>query len=186
MCFGGEKIMKTSIIASCLFLMLGTFVAGPQNASAQGSFETVTGKAFDKAMPKDFYLEGNAIPTQARNAALVKTPNGARVLFALIDTAGYSSQIKQKYIGMIITEGRVSICGKAVDVGSYGFGLDRPPATSKADARFHLYNQAGTEVASCSALNEANIKTPRPLAITTEKAGSGWLLLGRYRLEIKP
>src|SRR5579859_5446123 len=186
MCFGGEKIMKTSIIASCLFLMLGTFVTGPQNASAQGSFETVTGKAFDKAMPKDFYLEGNAIPTQARNAALVKTPNGARVLFALIDTAGYSSQIKQKYIGMLITEGRISVCGKAIDVGSYGFGLDRPPATSKDDAKFHLYNQAGTEVASCNAPYDATIKIPKPLQVSVSKDGSAFLMLGRYRLEIKP
>src|SRR5579859_8291906 len=158
--------MKISTFACCTLMVLGTVVAGPQNANAQGSFETVTGKAFDKAMPKDFYLEGNAIPTQARNAALVKTPNGARVLFALIDTAGYSSQIKQKYIGMIITEGRVSICGKAVDVGSYGFGLDRPAARSKDDSKFHLYNQAGTEVASCNAPYDANIRTPRPLVIT--------------------
>src|SRR5579864_4617720 len=136
--------MKNLIIPSCVLLILGIFFSGPQNANAQGSFETVTGKAFDKAMPKDFYLEGNAIPTQARNAALVTTPKGARVLFALIDTAGYSSQIKQKYIGMLINEGHLSLCGTAVEVGSYGFGLERPASTSEADAKFHLYNKAGT------------------------------------------
>ncbi|MHB8655087.1 MAG: hypothetical protein ACYDA9_14555 [Terriglobia bacterium] len=178
--------MKTSINISCLLLMLGTLVAGPQNANAQGSFETVTGKAFDAAIPHEFYLEGNAIPTEKRNAALVKTPKGARILFALIDTAGYSSQIKQKYIGMLIAEGRISVCGKAVDVGSYGFGLDRPPATSKDDSKFHLYNQAGTEVTSCSAPYDATIKIPKPLQVSVSKDGSAFLMLGRYRLEIKP
>src|SRR5579863_6233644 len=105
--------MKRSIVTACL-LMLGMVIAGPQKANAQGSFETVTGKAFDAAVPKDIYLEGNAIPTEKRNAALIKSPKGARILFARIDTAGYSSQIKQKYIGMIISEGRVSVCGSAV------------------------------------------------------------------------
>lgn len=178
--------MKISTIACCILMVLGTVVAGPQKANAQGSFETVTGKAFDAAVPKDFYLEGNAIPTEKRNAALVKTPKGARILFALIDTAGYSSQIKQKYIGLLITEGRISVCGKAVDVGSYGFGLERPAATSKDDAKFHLYNQAGTEVGGCAVPYDANIKTPRPIAVTTGKAGTAWLLLGRYKLQINP
>jgi len=177
--------MKRSMIATCL-LMLGMVVAGPQNANAQDSFETVTGKAFDKALPKDFYLEGNAIPTEARNAALVKTPKGARVLFALIDTAGYSSQIKQKYIGMLINEGHLSLCGAAVEVGSYGFGLERPAPTSDADAKFHLYNQAGSEVVSCAAPKDSTIKIPKPLVVSVSKDGPTWLILGRYRLEIKP
>jgi hypothetical protein len=35
--------------------------AGCQSALAQNKFEAVTtGKAFDSAVPKDFYLEGNA------------------------------------------------------------------------------------------------------------------------------
>jgi hypothetical protein len=178
--------MKSSIIAACLLLMLGTVVAGPQNANAQGAFETVTGKAFDSALPKDFYLEGSAIPTEKRNAALLKTPAGARVLLALIDTAGYSSQIKQKYIGMIINEGRISVCGKTVDVGSYGFGLDRPAATSKDDAKFHLYNQAGAEVGACAAPLDATIKIPKPLQVSVGKNGPALLMLGRYRVEIKP
>src|SRR5579859_83466 len=174
--------MRKAYLGACLALIAAALAGWPQNANAQGSFETVTGKAFDAAVPHEFYLEGNAIPTEKRNAALVRTPKGARILFALIDTAGYSSQIKQKYIGMLITERRISVCGKAVDVGSYGFGLDRPPATSKADAKFHLYNQAGAEVASCDAPYDATIKIPKPLAVTTGKTGSAWLLMGRYRL----
>jgi hypothetical protein len=73
-------------------------------------------------VPKDFYLEGNAIPTQKRNAVLVHLPSGARAVFALIDTTGYSANIIAKYVGMIITEGDVSVCGQKVTVGSYGFG----------------------------------------------------------------
>ena len=178
--------MKGSITAACVLLMFGAVMVGQQNANAQGSFETVTGKAFDSAMPRDFYLEGNAIPTEKRNAALLKTPAGARVLFALIDTAGYSSQIKQKYIGMVIIEGQISVCGSSVGVGSYGFGLDRPSATSKDDAKFHLYNQAGAQLASCAAPRDSTIKVPKPLQVSVSKNAPALLLLGRYRVEIKP
>ena len=177
--------MRRSVMGAWLVLVMVTLAAWPQNARAQGKFETITPKTYDRLLPRDAYLEGNAIPTELRNTAMLKTPSAPRVLFSLIDTAGYSSQIKQKYIGMVITEGRISVCGTAVDVGSYGFGLDKPAPPSTADAKFRLYNQAGTEVASCAAPHDASIKMPRPLQVTVSKEGSAWLVLGRYKVEIK-
>jgi hypothetical protein len=180
--------MKRATIAICLLLMTGTLVGWSEPASAQGSFELVTGKAFDSAMPNDFYLEGNRIPTEKRNAAMVKTPAGARALLALLDTTGYSSQIKQKYIGLFITEGPITVCGTSVSVGSYGFGLDRPTVVlnGKGDAKFHLYNQAGAEVATCTVSNDSTIKVAKPLQVEVSKSGPAALVLGRYRVEIKP
>ena len=95
--------MRRICLAAGIGLMAAVLAVWPSAARAQGGFELVSGKAFDSAVPKDFYLEGNAIPTQKRNAALLKTPAGGRVVFALIDTTGYSSQIQQKYEGMIIS-----------------------------------------------------------------------------------
>ena len=89
-----------------------SIVHGTTALFGQHQFEIVTGKAFDSALPKDFYLEGNAIPTAKRNAVMVHLPSGSRALFSLIDTSGYSADIIAKYIGMIITEGDVSICGQ--------------------------------------------------------------------------
>jgi len=177
--------MKSVTIFATLLFALAALVALPNNARAQGSFEPVTGKAFDSAMPKDFYLEGNAIPTEKRNAAMVKTPGGARVIFALLDTTGYSSQIKQKYIGMVITEGKVSVCGKSLGVGSYGFGLDRPAPKSNDDAKFHLYDQAGSEVTSCAAPVDSAMKMAKPLQVSAAGVGAS-LELGRYKVEIRP
>lgn len=159
--------------------------AWPSNVRAQGAFEQITGTAFEKAFPKDFYLEGNSIPTESRNAALLKTPQGARVLFALIDTTGYSSQIKQKYIGMMISEGKFSVCGISVGVGSYGFGLDKPAPTSNADAKFFLYNQAGEKVGECSAKRDEKLKQPSPLHVAVAKGEPARLYLNRYELPLK-
>lgn len=168
-----------------LVFAVGMLMAEVNTSPGQGSFEHVTGKAFDSALPNDFYLEGNRIPTVKRNAALLKTPAGARVLFALIDTTGYSSQIQQKYIGMLITEARISICGQTVSVGSYGFGLHKPAPTSDEDAKFFLYNQAGEKVAECAVRKDAQIKPPKPLQAIVDQGASARLYLGRYGLEVK-
>ena len=97
-------------------------------AWAQQGFELVTGKAFDAAVPREFYLEGNAIPTQKRSASLVKTTAGSRALFSLIDTTGYSSNVVTKYIGMLITEGdlsrRVERAEPRTEVGKLGLALN--------------------------------------------------------------
>ncbi|MGA2183562.1 MAG: hypothetical protein ABSH47_11080 [Bryobacteraceae bacterium] len=155
------------------------------NAVAQHQFELVTGKAFDSALPKDFYLEGNAIPTAKRNAVMVHTPSGARALFSLLDTTGYASNIIEKYVGMIITEGDVSICGQKVTVGSYGFGWVESPGGTDQPGKFSLYDQAGGKLAECATPRDAALKSPRPLQVVVKKDGTAILYHGRNSVELK-
>ena len=178
--------MKRALLGIGLSVMVCLLATWTHTAFAQGGFENVTGEAFTKAVPGDFYLEGNRIPVEKpRNAALLKNAKGARIVVALIDTAGYSSQIKQKYIGMLITETNIAVCGNAIGVGSYGFGLETPAPPSKADATFKLYNQAGEKIGECAAKKDDSIKVPKPLAVATPKGGPATLQLGKYIIEIK-
>jgi len=177
--------MKRFYLALYFIVALVAFAMWSGQARAQGGFEQLTGDTLDKALPKDFYLEGNAIPTEKRNAALLKTPEGARVLLALIDTTGYSSQIKQKYSGMIISEGKLSVCGQALGVGSYGFGLEKPAATSNADATLFVYDQGGGKVAECAAKKDTKIAQPKPLRVVLGMGGPAKLYLGRYAVELQ-
>jgi hypothetical protein len=169
-----SRLIFTVALVACLV------VAGP--ARAQGTFKVETGKAFDRAVPKDFFLEGNAIPTEKRNSALVITPSGARMVFGLIDTTGYSSQIQQKYTGMLITEGQVEVCGHEVGVGSYGFGLAK--GAGEHGEKFMLYNQAGQKVTECSTQRDAKIGHPNPLHVAVH-GSSARLYLGRNWVELK-
>jgi hypothetical protein len=162
-------------------LLLFATLAVP--AFAQHQFEVVTGKPFDSAVPKDFYLEGNAIPTAKRNATLLHLPSGARALFSLIDTSGYSADIIAKYVGMIITEGDVSVCGQKVGVGSYGFGWARPATGVDEAGKFSLYNQAGAKLVECSTPRDANLKQPRPLQVVI--GGTTRLYYGKHYVELK-
>lgn len=182
-----EYAIDMTRIQLVMCLVAATAVPGSWSpaALAQQRFELVTGKAFDSAVPKDFYLEGNAIPTQKRNASLVKTPGGARALFALIDTAGYSADIVAKYIGMIITEGDLTICGQKVTVGSYGFGWARPGTGVDQPGKFSLYNQAGGAVAECTTPRDAALKQPRPLQAIVAPDGTARLYYGRHYIELR-
>jgi hypothetical protein len=164
-----------------------TVVSGAccQGLLAQNKFEVVTGKAFESAVPKDFYLEGNAIPTEKRNAILVKTPGGGRAVFALIDTTGYAASITTKYAGMMITEGDLSVCGHKVTVGSYGFGWMLPGTGVDAPGKFSLFNQAGAPVADCAAQRQADLKQPRPLQVVVAADGSARLYHGKHYIALQ-
>lgn len=175
--------MKRTIYGVVLVAVAVAFCGS--EARAQGGFELVTGKAFDSAMPRDFYLEGNAIPTEKRNAVLLKTPAGGRLILALIDTSGYSSAVRKKYIGMAIAEGRVSVCGHQLGVGSYGFGLDKPAPSSSAAATFFLYDQAGEKTAECAVKKDLALQQPKPLQVVTNPDHSASLYLGRYSAKLE-
>lgn len=177
--------MKKYLMGIGFSVMVCVLSVWPSTAVAQNAFESVTGDAFVKAVPGDFYLEGNRIPVEKRNAVLLKTAKGSRVVVGLIDTTGYSSQIKQKYTGMLITETRISVCRKKLRVGSYGFGLDRPDAASSADASFKIYNQAGEKLGACAAKKDESVKQPKPLSVTADNSGPAKLYLGKYAIEIK-
>jgi hypothetical protein len=166
-------------------LMLGLLLTSAATLWAQAGFQIVTGKELDSAVPKDFYLEGNAIPVEKRNTVMLKTPSGARVLVALIDTAGYSSQIQQKYIGMLIAEAPLAACSVDLAVGSYGFGLQKPASQDQSSGEFLVYDQSGKQLGSCPAEADHELKQPRPLQVTAGSGAVARLRLGRYWIVLR-
>ncbi len=175
--------MRKVFVSTLVLLALG-IAALPAGLRAEGGFDVIQkGKAFEDAIPNDFYLEGNRIPTQKRNSVLVKTPAGARVVIGLIDTTGYSSHIQQKYEGMIISEGNFTVCGQKIGVGSFGFGHTKPQATSSDDRMFYVYDQAGAKLAECSGKKDAALAQPRPLQVV--KGDPAKLYLGRHGFELR-
>ncbi len=117
----------------------------------------------EKALPKTQYLEGENIPTQARNASGLRLAGGGRVLAALLDTSGYSAQIQTKYLGMLITEQALELGTSTVPPGAYGFG--------KRDADLVLYNTAGRRVAGIRVVRDEALSPARPLQIALRHAG---------------
>lgn len=177
---GSRRIRVARLAVATTTVLMGAAVV----LQAQAGFEVLGNKALDSAFVKDFYLEGNSIPTERRNAALIKTPSGARVEFALLDTSGYSSEVQEKYSGMIISEGPISVCGVKLGVGSYGFGTKLPHPPGSGQAQVYFYDQAGTKVGQCSASKDTQLKTPKPLQVMISGAKAR-LYLGVYGLDIE-
>jgi hypothetical protein len=148
----------------------------PAPALAQ---EKVEGKAFDAACVKDFYLEGNAIPTQKRNTTVLKGADGKRMVFGLLDTTGYSTEIQQKYAGMMIVERKVTVGGTAVGAGAYGFGLQKP-TPPEGSGKLFVYDVGGARIGEAPAQYDAALAQPVPLQFA-----NGRLYVGRHWVEVK-
>lgn len=167
------------VVAVIVGGLIGT--AGAPAALAE-SFELVEGKTFDTGLVKDFYLEGNSIPTQKRNSAMIKCPCGKRLVFGLLDTTGYSSEIQTKYVGMVLVEKKTMLGAAEIPVGAYGFGLVKP-AQGDGPAKLVVYDIAGGKVAETVAAYDAALAQPAPLKVVVGSPTR--LLLGKYSVEIK-
>ena len=169
--------MKKVLWSGALALAVAALVAlVPAPVQAQAKLE---GKAFDSAYVKDFYLEGNSIPTQKRNTVILTAADGARMVFGLLDTSGYSAEIQQKYAGMMIVERKVMVGAAAVGTGAYGFGLQKP-TPAEGPGKLIVYDVSGGKVGETAAQYDAALALPVPLQVV-----NGRLYVGRHWVEVK-
>ena len=168
--------MKKVLWSGALALAVALVALLPAPVVAQ---EKLEGKAFDSAVVKDFYLEGNAIPVQKRNTVVLKASDGKRMVFGLLDTTGYSAEIQAKYIGMIVVERKTTVGGTAIAPGAYGFGLKKP-TPPEGPGQLMVYDVGGTKVAEAPAAYDKALAQPVPLQYE-----SGKLCIGRHCVEVK-
>jgi len=168
-----NKVLWSAALALGVAALLAVV---PAPAQAQ---EKLEGKAFDSAVVKDFYLEGNAIPVQKRNTVALKGTDGKRMVFGLLDTTGYSAEIQAKYIGMMIVERKVTVGGTALGAGAYGFGLHKP-TPPEGPGHLMIYDVGGTKVAEAPAQYDKALAQPVPLQFV-----KGRLYVGRHWVEIQ-
>ena len=116
-------------------LVVLTFVFWTEGSEAQDAL-LLDGSALTRVMPTSFYFEGLSGPTQMRNATAVRFGEKRHVIVALVDTAGYSSEVRAKYEGFVITDSKVSVGDKEVGAGAYGFGVTK-------DSKFNLFDVGG-------------------------------------------
>jgi hypothetical protein len=130
-----------------------------------------------KAVPAEFYFLGQKAPTQIRNSAGFQLANGKVTLAALVDSSGYSSDVQQKYQGLLITESKLSVGDSDLPPGEYGFGF-------VAD-KFVVMNVANEDLLSSAYQTDAELKRPVPLKMAEDGAGYR-LYAGRRWISIKP
>ena len=145
-------------------------------ALTQAGAQVLTADQVKKVAPTSFFFAGQSAAAQLRNTAGLKNSGGKVMLAGLVDTAGYSTAIAEKYQGFLITETKLSLDGATLDPGAYGFGFK--------EGKFTVMNVAGTDVFSIASQNDDQLKHPVPLKIESDGAAYR-LYAGRKYVAVK-
>src|SRR6476469_21439 len=105
-------------VATLAVLFSLTFVVAAQEGAV-----VLTGADLTRVVPPGFYFQGLTAPTQMRNAAAVRFGRDRYVICGLVDTAGYSTDVRAKYVGFLITDSPITVGRESLPTGAYGFGF---------------------------------------------------------------
>ncbi len=90
----------------------------------------------------------------------------------MVDTSGYSADVREVYQGFFIADTRVRVGAGALAPGAYGFGFT-------ADNNFTVTDVGGNKLMAVPTAEDAALPRPRPLMMT--KAGDRVRLYGGRR-----
>jgi hypothetical protein len=131
---------------------------------AQGYPAILTGADLQRVVPSSFYFEGQAGPTQMRNSAAARLAANSYVVAALVDTSGYSSDIRGRYEGFLITDSPIRLGGADLGTGAYGFGF-------ASDGKVNIYDVGAKQILSAGTSKDDGLRGPRPLMMTKAQDG---------------
>jgi hypothetical protein len=126
-----------------------------------------------KLLPDAVFFRGQSAPIQARNSGGVQFAKDALLLVTLVDTAGYSSSVQEKYQAYLITEAPIDIEGHRLEPGAYGCGF-------LAAGIFVVMDIGGHNRFSVHSAKDADLRRPTPLQVLPSPGGAGYrLYIGR-------
>jgi hypothetical protein len=148
-----KRCALTSLVVLAITCSLAAVVA------AQDRGVVLTPTELTRVVPPGFYFQGQTAATQMRNSAAARFGTNRYVIAGLVDTSGYSSEVRAKYEGFLITDSAIRIGASDLGVGAYGFGFTN-------DGKLNVLDLAGNEVISISTKNEKGLRRPRPLMMS--------------------
>ncbi len=134
------------------------------SATAQDGATILTGTQLTRVVPTGFYFQGLSAPTQMRNAAAARFGTDRFVIAGLVDTSGYSADVREKYVGFLITDSAIKLNGESLPAGAYGFGF-------ATEGKMTVMDLAGKDLLSVPITNDKNLRRPRPLMMAADPGG---------------
>src|SRR5579859_4353048 len=115
------KTMRSLLFAVALPALYGVSqTSHPDTGPNAGTGTRVlTAAEAVKFLPNTVFFRGQSAPIQARNSGGVQFAKDALLLITLVDTAGYSSSVQEKYQAYLITETPIVVEGHRLDPGAY-------------------------------------------------------------------
>ncbi|MGH9941608.1 MAG: hypothetical protein ACRD9R_04515, partial [Pyrinomonadaceae bacterium] len=127
--------------------------------AAQETVVVLGGPQLARVVPPGFYFEGQSAPTQARNSAAARLGEKRHVIAGLVDTSGYSADVRAKDERFFITDSPINVGDAQLGVGAYGFGVTD-------EGKFNVFDVGGREVLSVWATADRGLRRPRPLMLS--------------------
>jgi hypothetical protein len=131
---------------------------------AQESATVLSGADVTRVVPTAFYFQGLSAPTQMRNAAAARFGKDRYVISGLVDTSGYSADIRAKYVGFLITDSAITLNGESLPAGAYGFGFG-------TEGKLTVMDVGGRDLLSVPITKDNGLRRPRPLMMTADSSG---------------
>jgi hypothetical protein len=175
--------MSIKTFAGKLIVCAGLVLCSP----AFGQMKPASSKAPDVIQPADLqqlvppavYFSGQTATSQVRNSGGVRWAQGKQTLFFEVDTAGYSSAVRDRYQFYILTDTPVELSRHLLQPGAYGAGFVEKPGLVVMDL-------GGNELFHTPYTADSELKRPRPLQVTAGQASGEYrLYLGRNYVTFK-
>jgi hypothetical protein len=151
------RLLKHFSLIAALLLVSGSAVAQERAAILAGAELT-------RVVPTGFYFQGLSAPTQMRNSAAARFGKDRYVISGLVDTSGYSADVRAKYVGFLITDSAISLNGESLPPGAYGFGF-------ATEGKMTVMDLSGKDLLSVPVTNDKALRRPRPLMMTADAGG---------------
>ena len=157
-------------IVICLAMLPGVTSAATAGGEAILKASDITNKIF----PDQVFFRGKVASVQMRNTGGVRYTDGMFMLAGMIDSSGYSSDIREKYQAYLISEVTLEVGGKKLAPGAYGVGF--------VQSRFVVMDLGAHDVTQVDASRDAEIQRPTPLQVL-DSGGKYRLYMGRDYVE---
>ena len=144
-------------------IVIALFVAAGAVMAQQGA-AILTGADLTRVVPTGFYFQGLSAPTQMRNSAAARFGTDRYVISGLVDTSGYSADVRAKYVGFLITDSAITLNGESLPSGAYGFGFP-------TEGKMTVMDLAGKDLLSVPVTNDKALRRPRPLMMAADASG---------------
>ena len=176
------KLLVRLFVLLSLSLFVFTFSPTPADeASSSSAGQDTVLKAVDitpKLFPEHVFFRGQVAVAQLRNTGGVHFVDDFYVLADLVDSSGYSTGIREKYQGYLLTEVNLEIGGQSLKPGAYGFGF--------MGGKFILMDLAANNLIEAAGQRDAEMRRPVPLQVlASSSAGSYRLYVGRDYIEFR-
>ena len=158
-----------------LFAVL-TFALIPASVVSAQTPVIISGAQLGRIVPSGFFFEGQSAPTQMRNSAAARFGAKQHLVVGMVDTSGYSADVRSRYEGFFIIDTPLMVGGQELGVGAYGFGFVE-------NNRFTISDISGNQIFTVNTEPDRNLRRPRPLMLT-RGAGGVRLYSGRRYVAI--